>query len=210
VSRRSPRKRIAVAVAPALAAVGILIAAVAGAFAFSPQPFTLLTESRLDVHLAAGGQFDCEDLRGGCPGMSASDGRPGTYSSLAIDTSPDPAASSAPAAAVAAASTGLSACRAGASLRFALHPLDGRRIVRAEILIGGRVAARAALSPSALRRRASLTSIVLPGLAGTARRQVVVETFTSIGHARRTVRTVSGCGALTPPRNVTVHGHMPR
>ena len=35
--------------------------------------------------------WDCEDLRDGCPGMvpESDDGFPGTYSYLALDTSPD-------------------------------------------------------------------------------------------------------------------------
>jgi hypothetical protein len=41
------------------------------------------------VHLAAGGTFDCEDLRDGCPGMVRDDGYPGNYSYVAIDTTPD-------------------------------------------------------------------------------------------------------------------------
>ncbi|HSC04231.1 MAG TPA: hypothetical protein VLC49_12950 [Solirubrobacteraceae bacterium] len=33
--------------------------------------------------------FDCEDIRDGCPGMVTDDGYPGSYSYLAVDTSPD-------------------------------------------------------------------------------------------------------------------------
>jgi dienelactone hydrolase len=42
--------------------------------------------SRLDIHLAGGGAFDCENLRKGCPGM-VSEPNPGSYSYLATDTS---------------------------------------------------------------------------------------------------------------------------
>jgi dienelactone hydrolase len=51
--------------------------------------FSFYYRSRLDVHLASGGTFRCEDLRAGCTGMVAADGYPGEYSYLAIDTSPD-------------------------------------------------------------------------------------------------------------------------
>jgi hypothetical protein len=53
--------------------------------------FSFYYYSRLDVHLADGRRWDCEDLRAGCPGMvtAAEDGYPGAYSYLSIDTSPD-------------------------------------------------------------------------------------------------------------------------
>jgi dienelactone hydrolase len=51
--------------------------------------FSFYYYSRLDIHLAGGGVFDCEDLRTGCAGMTGADGYPGDYSYLAIDTSPD-------------------------------------------------------------------------------------------------------------------------
>jgi hypothetical protein len=51
--------------------------------------FSFYYWSRLDIHLASGSMFDCEDLRDGCPGMVADDGYPGVYSYLAVDTSPD-------------------------------------------------------------------------------------------------------------------------
>jgi hypothetical protein len=51
--------------------------------------FSFYYWSRLDIHLAGGQKFDCEDLRTGCPGMVANDGYPGTYSYLSVDTRPD-------------------------------------------------------------------------------------------------------------------------
>jgi hypothetical protein len=51
--------------------------------------FSFYYWSRLDIHLAGGQRWDCEDLRDGCPGMVADDGYPGTYSYVAIDTRPD-------------------------------------------------------------------------------------------------------------------------
>jgi dienelactone hydrolase len=45
--------------------------------------------SRLDIGLAKGGRFRCEDLRSGCPGLVSNDGRPAAYSYLKVDTSPD-------------------------------------------------------------------------------------------------------------------------
>jgi dienelactone hydrolase len=51
--------------------------------------FSFYYPSRLDVHRADGSPFDCENLRAGCPGMTAADGFAGPYSYLAVDTSPD-------------------------------------------------------------------------------------------------------------------------
>ena len=51
--------------------------------------FSFYYRSRLSVRLASGAPFTCEDLRQGCPGLVANDGRPADYSYLAVDTSPD-------------------------------------------------------------------------------------------------------------------------
>ncbi len=51
--------------------------------------FSFYYDSRLDIHLANGQVWDCEDLRDGCPGMVKNDGFPGIYSYFALDTSPD-------------------------------------------------------------------------------------------------------------------------
>ncbi len=53
--------------------------------------FSFYYYSRLDIHPSNGQRWDCEDLRDGCPGMvpESDDGFPGTYSYLALDTSPD-------------------------------------------------------------------------------------------------------------------------
>jgi pimeloyl-ACP methyl ester carboxylesterase len=49
--------------------------------------FSFYYYSRLDVHLAGGGAFDCENMRKGCAGM-VTESNPGSYSYLATDTSP--------------------------------------------------------------------------------------------------------------------------
>ena len=66
--------------------------------------FSRYYRSRLDISLAGGGRFDCEDIRpdamrhpsstypaGTCPGFlpAASDGWPGNYDYVKIDTTPD-------------------------------------------------------------------------------------------------------------------------
>lgn len=59
--------------------------------------FSFYYYSRLDIHLAGGRRWDCEDLRDGCPGMvpTARDGWRGDYSYAAIDTTPDAGAGTA-------------------------------------------------------------------------------------------------------------------
>jgi dienelactone hydrolase len=49
--------------------------------------FSFYYYSRLDIHLARGEPFDCENLRKGCAGM-VHERNPGSYSYLATDTSP--------------------------------------------------------------------------------------------------------------------------
>ncbi|HEX8066545.1 MAG TPA: hypothetical protein VF520_08465 [Thermoleophilaceae bacterium] len=44
--------------------------------------YSFYYRSRLDVRLASGSRFVCEDLREGCPGQTADDGAPPTYSFL--------------------------------------------------------------------------------------------------------------------------------
>ncbi len=51
--------------------------------------FSFYYPSRLDIGLARGGRFGCEDLRGSCPGIVTDDGRSGGYSYLEVATSPD-------------------------------------------------------------------------------------------------------------------------
>jgi dienelactone hydrolase len=51
--------------------------------------FSFYYPSRLDIHRSNGAAFDCEDLRAGCAGLTSRDGYAGTYSYLAIATSPD-------------------------------------------------------------------------------------------------------------------------
>jgi len=51
--------------------------------------FSFYYQSRLDIGLARGGRLDCEDMRTGCPGLTAADGVPVVYSYLVADTTVD-------------------------------------------------------------------------------------------------------------------------
>src|SRR5205085_3678663 len=77
--------------------------------------FSFYFYSRLEIHLANGQVFDCEDLRQGCAGMVSADGYPGDYSYVKIDTTPD--AVSGPGQSLHGAST-LTACTARQSIRI--------------------------------------------------------------------------------------------
>ncbi len=166
--------------------------------------FSQYYDSRLDVHLAAGNVYDCEDLRAGCAGMSAADGYPGDYSYLAIDKTPESMSSSpasSPRSVAAAPAGGLYACSRGSQTVFHPHRVRGRRIVRAVIRLNGRVAASA--------RGRDVRTITLPGLPGSRRYRVLVLTYTGNGLARRTRRTLSGCDRTrTPP--VPLHSRKAR
>jgi dienelactone hydrolase len=50
--------------------------------------FSFYYYSRLDIHLANGRRWDCENLRKGCAGM-VTEANPGSYSYLAVDTKPE-------------------------------------------------------------------------------------------------------------------------
>ena len=51
--------------------------------------FSFYYRSRLDIGLPGGGRFDCEEMRAGCAGMVAKDGRPAEYSYINLVTTPE-------------------------------------------------------------------------------------------------------------------------
>jgi dienelactone hydrolase len=84
--------------------------------------FSFYYYSRLDIRLAGGHRFDCEDLRDGCAGMVVKDGYPANYSYIRIDTRPD--AVRGPGRRLARGSHRLTPCRA------AREPVRSGRLVR--------------------------------------------------------------------------------
>ena len=145
--------------------------------------FSFYYYSRLDIHLAGGRVWDCEDLRDGCPGMVGDDGYPGVYSYLAIDTSPD--ALSGPGADLSSGGS-LTPYVAGKATVFRLPRFHGRPITFVKVYVGRRLVMR--------RRGRSLRSVRLAGLPGTATHRVRVFEYTRHGLARRVTRQVRGCG----------------
>jgi dienelactone hydrolase len=143
--------------------------------------FSFYYYSRLDIHLANGSRWDCENLRDGCPGMvpAADDGHHGVYSYISIDTSPDAVVGT---GARLRGANGLSACPASARIRFRLR----RSVTRVRVTVDGRVVLR-----RRVRRR---SAVVLDGLPGHKRHTIRVWEY----HGKRLVRVVTrrvrGCG----------------
>ena len=148
--------------------------------------FSFYYYSRLDFNLANGQKVDCEDLRDGCPALGADDGYPGTYSYVAIDTSPD--AVTGPGAALRGSSS-LTACTASSAIRFRVRRFRGRAITRVVVYVDGRRVATV--------RGRSLRSVRIGGIAGSARHRVRLYEYARRGRrlaiARRVTRWVWGC-----------------
>ncbi|MEA2451263.1 MAG: hypothetical protein QOG63_3195, partial [Thermoleophilaceae bacterium] len=95
-----------------------------------PNVFSFYHPSRLAFTLSDGSRVDCEDLRAGCPALSADDGYPGDYSYATIARTPDSGKRTVPASGI------RHACRSRRVIR--LHPRRGTRIVRVVAWAGGR------------------------------------------------------------------------
>jgi dienelactone hydrolase len=146
--------------------------------------FSFYYDSRLDIHLRNGQQWDCEDLRDGCRGMvpASSDGWKGNYAYISIDTTPDAARGS---AAPLERGNSIGSCPARDTTRFALQAYRGRPIVKAEAYVNGRRVRT--------KRGSRLRSISIPGIPGRARNRETVREYTARGLARTVTRRVSGC-----------------
>ncbi len=153
--------------------------------------FSFYYYSRLDIHLADGGVFDCEDLRDGCPGWSTNDGYPGNYSYLAIDTSPD--SKTGPGASLRASNTakggagnGLTACTAREATTFKIKSDDRWPITKVKVYVNHRWVKT--------KRGRSIKSVVLPGSPGRSRYLVRLWEYGDKGKDRDVVtRHVYGC-----------------
>lgn len=140
--------------------------------------------SRLDIHLANGRKWDCEDLRDGCAGMvpANKDGYPGNYSYISIDTTPDGVVG--PGAPLSSGSR-LTACPARYTTTFVLKPYRGNPIIEAKAYVDGKLVAT--------KKGRDLHSISIPGLPGKARHKETVKEYTALGLARTLSRKVYGC-----------------
>jgi hypothetical protein len=139
--------------------------------------FSFYYRSRLDIGLAGGGRFDCEDLRDGCPGMvpASQDGWPGTYSYVAIDTAPDAVHG---AGATLTKSSRMTACRS----RWSLRVRAPRGVTRVKVYIDGR-----------LVRTSRGRAVKVPSVAGVRRHRVTLVEYRRRRVVRRIRRHVYGC-----------------
>ena len=144
--------------------------------------FSFYHPSRLDFTRSDGTKVDCEDLRAGCPALTAEDGFPGEYSYAAIDRSPDRGTLAVPA-------SGLPrACRSERTVT--VQPLGGRaaRVTRVVAYAGKRRVGSA---------RGGRVRIRVVGLPRRAVRVRLVITESRHGHQvrRREYRTYHPCRA---------------
>jgi hypothetical protein len=147
-----------------------------------PNAFSFYSYSRLDIHLANGSRWDCEDLRDGCPGMVANDGYNGDYSYIKIDTTPD---ASLGGGAFLKAGSGLATCPAHSGIKVALHRVHGRPVTKVKVYVDGKLVAT--------RRGHNLRAVKISGLAGKGRHRLKILVYTRKGLAKRITRTVYGC-----------------
>jgi len=149
-----------------------------------PNAFSFYYYSRMDIHLADGKRWDCEDLRDGCPGMvpASQDGWPGNYSYITIDTTPDAVTGS---YAKLKADSSLTVCPARYTTTFALKPSKGRPITMAKAYVDGKLVLT--------KKGSDLHWISIPGLPGKARHRETVKEYTVLGLARMLIREVYGC-----------------
>jgi dienelactone hydrolase len=147
-----------------------------------PNAFSFYYYSRLDIHLASGTPWDCENLRDGCPGMVTNDGYSGDYSYIKIDTTPDSASGG---GAFLKSRSGLSVCPAHSAVKLRLHPVHGRPVTKVKVYVDGKLVAT--------RRGHGLRAVTISGLAGKARHRLSVLVYTRKGLAQRITRAVYGC-----------------
>jgi dienelactone hydrolase len=147
--------------------------------------FSFYYYSRLDIHLASGKKFDCEDLRDGCSGLipTRHDGWRGDYAYIKIDTTPDSVTG--PGARY-KRSSNLSACTRKRAITIKLPRYRGQPITMVKVYVDGRLVRT--------RRGHALRSITIPDVAGTKRHRVRVYEYTRRGLARRVTRRMYGCG----------------
>jgi dienelactone hydrolase len=159
-----------------------------------PNALSFYYYSRLDIHLAGGSVFDCENLRDGCPGLTGTDGYPGDYSYISIDTTPDSVTGPGSALASPQASTpsALTACTAHQSTRYAVRRDRHRAITRVKVYVDHRLIAT--------RRGRNIRSVTVPGLPGNARHLVRLWEYSGKKRARIVTRHVYGCAHHTTKR----------
>jgi dienelactone hydrolase len=157
-----------------------------------PNAFSFYYYSRLDIGLARGGRFDCEDLRDGCAGMvpASQDGWPGDYSYISIDTTPD--AVSGPGAAVSRQTARSGCTRTRATIVRLPRLRRHRRITQVALRVDGRLIR--------ILRGHNLRRVAIPALPGRRRHTIRLTLYSGRHVARRLVDHESGCAAAVSRR----------
>jgi dienelactone hydrolase len=139
--------------------------------------FSFYYPSRLNIGLAGGGRFHCEDIRPGCPGLSDADGFAGSYDFITLDRSPDGAA-----AAALPSARGLvpTLCATAGKIAVRAPRARGLRVKRLTVWLGSRRLASV---------RGATAHVKLLGLPRGRALLTLRVTATRNGHAvRRTLR----------------------
>jgi hypothetical protein len=148
--------------------------------------FSFYYRSRLDIALADGTRFTCEDMRPGCPGMSADDGQPAEYDFLQIVTAPD--GEGAPGT---PPGTGIHGCGKKPGREVHLQRKK-HKIVRVAIYIDGK-------RVKVIKRRRGIKEFLIPP-PGPGRHRVKTVLTTASGKKLISVRTYKGCKKTKPRR----------
>jgi dienelactone hydrolase len=147
--------------------------------------FSFYYRSRLDIGLAGGGRFLCEDMRPGCNGLRANDGQPAEYDFLKIVTSPDTGSGGDP------PGSGLYGC--GKKPNRVVRLTKKRvKVVRVKVFIDGK---RVKL----IKRRRGIKRFTIPP-PGPGRHRVKTVLITSKGKRLVSVRVYKGCKKTKPRR----------
>jgi dienelactone hydrolase len=144
--------------------------------------FSFYYPSRLDIRLASGRRFACENLRDGCPGLLANDGFRGTYSYVAIDTTPDAVHG---AGTVVRRGSSLTPCAGARATRIALGRIHGHPVTRVTLFLDGRRVLT--------RRGRGLRSIMVAPIPGRGRHTVRIVASAGSHRTRRIIVHVYGC-----------------
>ena len=145
--------------------------------------FSFYYRSRLDIGLAGGGRFVCEDMRPGCPGMTSDDGVAGDYDFYKIVTSKDTPGPT-------PAGSGIYGCGKKANRVVRLH-YRHRRVIRALIYINKKRVK--------VYRGHRIRRVAIPP-AGSGRHRVKIVLRFNRGHSHVSVRTYKGCKKTKPKR----------
>lgn len=156
--------------------------------------FSQYYRSRLDIGLEGGGHFLCENMRDGCPGMSADDGFSGPFDFFKLVTTKD-AATGPPGL---PPGNGIQGCGRKPHRTVRLHYPRRVRIVRATVYINGKRVK--------VKRAKRIKKVEIPA-AGSGRHKVKIVLVSSRGRRYVSVRTYDGCKKSKPRRVSPRHRH---